>query len=196
MGLDPLYIEFRLEEKFGIRILKGEQIFLFDRVQTIEEFVWDKLQGIQPALPVVPRLYVQQITEIILGLPGCRKDRWGWGSLERMIPEEGRMENWERLRLALGMPLPELETSASGSSPTFPRQLRSMGDLVHWIYVNHRDRLPLARERCLEQPPADAERFRREDVRKIVQEVLCEALGVEPSRVTPEARLVEDLGIE
>lgn len=196
MGLDPLHIQFRLEKKFGIRILKGEQIFLFDRVQTIEELVWDKLQGIQPALLVEPRVYGERVTEAILGLQACRKDRWGWGSLERMIPEEGRAENWERLRVALRMPLPDLEASPSGSAPTFPAELRTVSGIVRWCYLNHRERLPLARERSVEQPPACAEQFGREDVRKIVQGVLCEALCVEPSRVTPEARLVEDLGIE
>lgn len=196
MGIDYLDITFRLEKEFGIRILEGEQIFLFDRVQTVEELIWDKLQGIQRELPIEPRLYTQQITLAILGLPGCRKDRWGWGSLERMIPEEGRAENWERLGVTLGVPLPELEVSASDSASAFPSELRTVGGLVHWVYLHHRDRIPLFRERSVGEPPAGAERFRREDVRKIVQEVLCEALGVEPSRVTPEARLVEDLGME
>lgn len=196
MGIDLLDIHFRLEARFGIKLKEGEFLAFYERVNTVEELVWGKLQGIQPALLVEPRVYGQRVTEAILGLPACRKDRWGWGSLEQMIPEEGRSENWERLRVSLGMPLPDLEASPSGSAPTFPAELRTMSGIVRWCYLNHRERLPLSRERSVEKPPAGAERFRREDIRKIVQEVLCESLGVEPSRVTPDARLIEDLGME
>lgn len=196
MGMDLLDLTFRLEKRFGIDLESVELFYFIDRVSRVEDLVWDHLQGIRPALPVEPRLFAERIVREILSLPGTRKDRWGFGSLDRMIPEEGRAENWKRLGEVLGLPLPELRSSTTGTALIFPKELQTVGSLVYWTYKNHKDRLPLSRERIIGTPPKGAERFNREDVTRIVREAICDCLGVKASRVTSEARLIEDLGME
>jgi len=195
MGMDLLDLTFRLEKRFGIDLESVELFYFIDRVSRVEDLVWDHLQGIRPALPVEPRLFAERIIREILSLPGTRKDRWGPGRLDRMIPGDGRAENWKRLGELLELPLPELRSPTTGTGLNFPKELETVGGLVNWTYKNHRDRLPLSRDRIIGTAPKGAEQFDREAVRRIVREIICDCLGVAPSQVTPDARLIEDLGM-
>jgi acyl carrier protein len=66
----------------------------------------------------------------------------------------------------------------------WPRGLGTVGDLSRAILQMHYGRVVKR-----EHP------FSREDVWCILQEIVAGVLGVDPQRVTPEARFVEDLGV-
>lgn len=196
MGVDVLDLCFRLKKQFGITLEDVELFYFLNRVSHIEDLVWDHLQGIRPALPIEPKRFSERVSMEILKLPGTRKDPWGFGNLERMIPLEGREENWKQLGENLGLPLPDLKISSSNASLRFPPELQTVGSFVFWVYRNFPDRLPVSRERTIGKPLPQAEKFSREDVSRIVREIISETLVVSLEQVTPEARLIEDLGME
>lgn len=193
MGIDHLDIKFRLEKKFNLRIDNDEMWFAFKTVGTLYEFVWQKLQGIQPALPLEGWCLYEHVLALTLKLPGAR-NRF-WQTFERMIPRQNRGDSWKELSELLGCPLPPLVERPTDSTLSFPKECETPYELANWLFKHHSDRFPVFREQQITAPPDGGTQWTRAEVWAGIQEFLIDTLGVEPEEVVPEARLVEDLGM-
>ncbi|MBI3467956.1 MAG: hypothetical protein HY000_33535 [Planctomycetes bacterium] len=197
MGIDYLDIRFRLQKCFGINTCNDENWFLFHTAGMLHDFVWQKLQGKQPACPDTHALG-RKVQQAIKGLKGFGRHRsWlpAW-SLEKLIPADNRREHWQQLSQALECPLPPLIEEPEVATPRVPAECRTLTDLVFWILKHHPESAPLLREERIEPPPPGAESWTEEEVWQAVRSILCDVLAVKPEEVTREAHLVNDLGMQ
>lgn len=193
MGIDALEVAFLLEKRLGVKFDREEMGFLFDTVGTLEDYLWHRLQGVRLAIPLLPHQLAERLVAATLRLPGTRNSFWK--TFDRMIPQRGRKENWERLGRELELPLPQLIEDRMNGSFQFPAAVKNPSALAAWLWKHHRTELPVVREVRYEDPPGDANRWPRDMVRDVLRDVLIDALGVDVSEIFPDARLVEDLGM-
>jgi hypothetical protein len=113
----------------------------------------------------------------------------------KRFPPEKRRAQWLALQEALGLSLPELEQPPNEEYPCVPRECDSILKLSHWIAEHYPDRVewaPLSLDRAGKM--AD-KTWTEEEVWRILQDCIVDALGVKREAVTPEARMIEDLGM-
>jgi acyl carrier protein len=194
MGIDALDLVFRLEKRLGITISRHEAIAtLFDTVGTIQHFLVAKLNGECRSVPSTESLF-KEVVKAVNQITG----RWRLTSsldLNTRFPPATRAANWQALEEALGITLPKLENSADGVAPTIPQRYSSIIALTYWIAEQYPERVEQIPVNCERTGKMACRTWTDEEVWDILRECICDALGVKPEEVTPDARLVEDLGM-
>ncbi len=196
MGIDFLYIHYRLERKFRIRISSAERFYLL-RAGWIRFLVTEKLRGVNPPVPDT-RAILKQLVEALAEIP----DERGWfgrlfhQSLKSRIPAAGRREHWQSIEERLGLPLPPLEDVPGESSPRFPHDCDTISHLYCWVAFTYRERLPQKNVATQCPRPAGADGWTDASIWAAIQGEIAEALNVDKTNVTEVAWLIEDLGAE
>jgi acyl carrier protein len=194
MGIDALDLVFRLEKRLGITISRHEVIAtFFDTVGTIHRHLVAKLNGECLSVPNSESL-VTEVAKAVNQIAG----RWRLTSsldLNRRFPPATRASNWQALEEALGITLPQLEDSADGVAPRIPQRYSSIIALTYWIAEQYPERVEQIPVSCERTGKMASRTWTDEEVWDILRECICDALGVKPEEVTPDARLVEDLGM-
>lgn len=191
MGLDLLDIELRLEERFGIRMDLSENVYFCVTPGRLQQFIWQKLQGEPFRVPQLMRLH----NEVLDALRAVTRRRFSRsGDLNKLIKAEVRSEVWERLGQALGCRLPPLEVRCDDLEPAMPLGCDSTWLLAWWIAEHQPERVEWLQVDPASRAEQAERRWSEQDVWRGVQKCIAESLGLDPTDVTPSARLFEDLG--
>ncbi len=194
MGIDALDLVFRLEKRLGITISRHEAVAtVFDTVGTFHRYLVAKLNGEYLSVPKMEPLFTE-VVKAVNQITG----RWRLTSsldLNRRFPPATRAANWQALEEALGITLPKLEDSADGAAPRIPQRYSSVIALTYWIAEQYPKRVEQIPVSCERTGKMASRTWTDEEVWDILRECICDALGVKPEEVTPDARLVEDLGM-
>lgn len=193
MGLDGADIMIELEDRFGIRIDDDEAIYLYLTPARIEWLVLEKLSGRQPAIVDWQRL-LEWLTQTLKRLPGRRRLWTSTMSLNRAFPCRLRTSLWNEFGRELGVRLPSLELPDS-DCPRIPYQVGDCWKLAVWMLDHYPDRCPRAREGSSIEPLGTGQ-WRDERVSAEVIDVLCHCLGLTHDRITPDALLNDELGMD
>lgn len=217
MGIDLLDVCFRIEKRFGMKIRYQLAVPLqMWTAGDLFEYVWHGLQGEEPAWGawdakqeiLIPSWKRREQTTAYLS-----SFQTGWGGLftivpsrlDRMIPEDRRLEVWNRVAEIWGVdPPPLLGSSPLGSSSidseirSFPPRCMTTNDLMDvferawWIGLfKYQDQW----RPSTTPPPKEAAKWTRESAWEVMVETISYSFGVKPEEVTPEARLIADLGM-
>ena len=196
MGIDALDLVFRLEDRLGITISRHEAIAsCFSTAGDIHRYLVAKLRGESGQVPRID-LLILEVSRAVRRIAG----RWRWlipsSNLNTKFPPASRAANWLALETALGVSLPPLEHPADQEFPRIPRQYESAFTLAHWIAEHHPERIEWIPVSCERKGKMASHSWTEEEIWDILRECICDALGVKPEEVTPDARMVEDLGME
>lgn len=197
MGLDGLDLKFRLERAFHISIDRLEMMPLFNSPGKTHEFIWHRLQGNHPACRSEPTPLFDEVHAAIRDLSSFRRRLFLFSkpTFERMILPQARVQSWEMLSNRLNVTLPPLD-ERDPLVPLFPKECNTERALCHWMWRNCEDRLSIQREEFREAPPEGADQWTRESSWKKVQEIIADCLDVSLDKVTPDASMSEDLGMD
>jgi acyl carrier protein len=192
MGLDPLEICWGLEKRFGISMRRPAR-WAFLTAGTLNEFVWQKLQGIQPGVPDDAEVR----KEIHDALPPRPPKRWWFqhNHFDELFTNGSVDENWQRFQHALGLQLPPLEHCQETNTLGLPRGFRTEASVILWIMKHHPERVTWLEPPSATDRPPGAEQITRDECWLGVRQVLADVLVLDPDKVTPEAHLIEDLGM-
>ncbi len=194
MGIDALDLAFRLEKRFGITISRDEGIaVLFDTPGTIHRYLVAKLAGEYQRTPKIEPLLVQ-VSGAVNRISGRWKLTSQWDLNKRFAPAT-RPANWRALEQALGISLPPLESSGDEAPPKVPRKCESLISLTNWIVEHYPERVEWLPVGCERTGKMGSHHWTKEEIWDILCDCICDALGVKPKEVTPDARMIEDLGI-
>ncbi|MDB5385436.1 MAG: hypothetical protein JWM11_1082 [Planctomycetaceae bacterium] len=194
MGIDGLDLKFRLEKAFQIVIDREEMGFVFTTPGIIHDFIWMRLQGIHHAIPCSVDDMYQQINQAVHELPGAQKSFWH--SLETLLPAEMRADQWNQLSKILGCPLPLLEMSPGQTYPRFPKGCSTTFELARSLWLSGVFTLPNRRAQFCELRPEGADQWTWESSWSVIQDCIVDCLSVGLDEVTPDARMIDDLGME
>lgn len=194
MGIDALDLTFRLEKRLGIKISWAEAVAgVFNTAGTLHGYLVAKLQGEYRELPRIDPLFLE-VSQAVNRITGW----WRLTSsldLNRRFSPTTRAANWHALEDALGLSLPELEQTADDKFPKIPRKCDSVISLTYWIVEHHPERVEWFPASCERHGKMAAHQFSEDEVWAILCECICDALGVKPEEVTPDSRMIEDLGM-
>jgi acyl carrier protein len=194
MGMDALDLTFRLEKQLGIKISRAEGIaVLFDTAGTIHRYLVSKLQGEYRQVPRIEPVF-KEVADAVNRIKGW----WRLTSsldLNRRFSPATRAANWRALEAALGLPLPDLEQPAGKEIPKIPRKCDSVISLTYWIVEHHPERVEWFPVSCERTGKMATHQFSEGELWAILCECICDALGVKPEEITPDSRMVEDLGM-
>ena len=194
MGIDALDLSFRLEKRLGITTSQPEAIAtFFDTVGTLHRYLVAKLNGECRSVPKMELLFIE-LVKAVNKIAG-RGKRTSAMDLNTRFPPATRAAKWQALEEALGVTLPKLEDSADGAAPRIPQRYSSVIALTYWIAEQYPKRVEMIPVSCERTGKWASRTWTDEEVWDILQECNCGALGVKPEEVTPDARLVEDLGM-
>ena len=194
MGLDALDLTFRLEKQLGIQIGQAEGIaVLFGTAGNIHRYLVCKLQGEHREVPRIGPLF-EEVVDAVNRIRGKRRMGSSY-DLNKLFPAPQREANWISLERALGIPLPKLEQPANEAFPAIPRECTTVASLTYWVAENHPERAEWFLIGCERHGKLATRQWTDEEVRAILRECICGALGVKPEEVTYEARMIEDLGM-
>ncbi len=199
MGLDAIDLCFCLEKQFGIKIGHDEAAAVFDTPGTLHRYLMAKLRGKCKTVPSIKPLYIE-VAKAVGRLP----KRWRLScssksrrDLNKRIPPERREAIWKSLEEALGISLPSLEHPIGEQFFRIPPRYDTTLSLTYWIAANHPERVkewtPVS---CQRSGPTAERQWTDEEVWKILQDCIADTLGVKREKVTRDARMVEDLGME
>lgn len=194
MGIDLMDLVFRVEKRFGIQIERGQGGYFLTPGQ-ITWLVTEKLSGRNPAVPDFNAMF-QRIQSTVETMPGYSRPWFRTYDLNKLIAFNDLQRNWTTLGMALGVPLPPLESSTGFDSQIIPKQVSSVTSLMGWIMQNHPDQFIWTRPASICDPPPDADEWTNEMIWNEVNAAIVDVLGVDEDEVTPTARMVEDLGAE
>ena len=96
----------------------------------------------------------------------------------------------------MGVTLPKLEDSADGAAPRIPQRYSSIIALTYWIAEQYPERVEKIPVSCERTGKMASRTWTDEEVWDILRECICDALGVKPEEVTPDARHGGRLGDE
>lgn len=196
MGIDALEIRFRLEKRFGIRFEgEGALVPFHNTADTLCDFVWAKVNGIEPGAPDVQKLYARVNKALQTAGRGWWRSWYGNPRIMDLLGSDDVDEKWNKFQRALGLSLPALARSAGSDDAVVPAECATISRLVQWIIEQHPQRIDWQR------PPGTRTRQRpvacisREECWSGVREILAETLGVDPEQVVPDAHLIDELGM-
>ncbi len=194
MGIDLLDLTFRLEKRLGIRISQAEAIAgVFNTAGTLHRYLVAKLRGEYQQVPRIEPVF-KEVADAVNRITGP----WRLTSsldLNRRFSSSTRAENWQALEGALGISLPQLEQPADDEFPKIPRQCDSVISLTYWIVEHHPERAEWFPVNCERTGKMATHQFSEDEVWVILCECICDALGVKPEEITPDSRMIEDLGM-
>lgn len=193
MGLDLVELSIWTEETFQIEIDQEDYAAVFLIAGSLHHYVWQRLQGVCPALPIEGHELINQIQAAVLSLPGARSTFWS--TFERMIPKQNRLESWAQLSRSLHCPLPPLVERPGDPILRFPKSASNSWTLAKWILKRHADRFPPVRESRSMPTPPGADQWTEDAVWQKIQSYLSELSGVDPNRIERHSELIDDLGL-
>lgn len=193
MGLDLVELTIWTEETFQIEIDQEDYAAAFFTAGSLHHYVWQRLQGVYPALRIEGFELTNQIQAAVLSLPGARSTFWS--TFERMIPRQNRLEIWALLSRDLHCPLPPLVERPGDPILRFPKFASNAWKLAKWILKQHADRFPPVRESRSMPAPPGADQWTEDAVWQQIQSVLSELSGIDPSRIERYSELIDDLGL-
>jgi acyl carrier protein len=198
MGIDALDLSFRLEKTFGIKISYEEGFVAFTgTAATLRRYLIAKLSGKCHRVPAFEPLYFE-VTRAVNRLPKSSKS----GVFAKLrenshFPDSDELETtWKLLENELGVGLPSVEEPiARQLFQVFSRSNAKMA-LTLWITENHPERvrqwIPVS---CERRGKAADRTWTEEEVWEAMCDCLVDVLGVNREEITPDARLIEDLGM-
>ncbi|MBN2579096.1 MAG: hypothetical protein JXB10_08905 [Pirellulales bacterium] len=194
MGLDAIDLCMCLEERLGIKISKEEGFaVLFNTPADIHRYLIAKLKGEYREAPLLEPLY-REVAKAVKRIQG----RWKFTSsidLNKRFSPANRAANWLMLGESLGIALPKLEQPQEEAFPRIPRKCDSMLSLTYWIAEHYPERVQWSPVGCERSAETAQRLWTEEEVWAVLRESIVEALGVKPEAVTPNVRMVEDLGM-
>ncbi len=109
--------------------------------------------------------------------------------------DDGDVESHRtRFQQALDISLPPLTRSGEWNELSVPPECSTVSRVVQWIISNHPHRV-----RWLRPPGGTATRpaanLSREECWSAIREILADTLAIDLDQVTPDAHLVDDLGM-
>jgi acyl carrier protein len=193
MGLDLIELAMQLETRFRIEFARDEYQTAFSGTAgSLCDFVWQKIQGVQPALLDFQDLHTR-VRRALLATPG--RPWWYRGvRVERLLGQTDLARSWDSLQCTLGVSLPALAEDPANGQVGVPAQCASVLRLTHWIAEHCPDRAKRLKNATTGRAPA-AEQMTREECCQGVRQVLADVLDLDPEQVTPQAHLIEDLGM-
>jgi acyl carrier protein len=198
MGVDALDLKFRLEKKFGIKIGYEEGFVAFTgTAATLHRYLMANLSGECHRVPAFEPLYFE-VTQAINRLPKSSKS----GIFAKLktnshFPDFDELETaWKLLEDELGVSLPSVkEPVAKQIFRVFSRS-NVRTSLTLWIAENHPERVkqwvPVS---CERRGEAADRTWTEQEVWEAMCKCLVDVLGVKQEEITPDARLIEDLGM-
>ena len=193
MGLDGLDLRFRLERRLGIKIAYTEALAAFQTVRTLHRYLVAKVHGELREIPNIEALF-QEVSGAVNRITGW----WRLTSsldLNRRFAPAARAAHWHALEEALGVPLPDLEQRRDEEFPSIPVQCDNIVSLARWIAQNHPERAERLPVSCERTGKMATHQWTDDEVWEILYQSLSDVLGIKPDEITPDARLVEDLGM-
>jgi acyl carrier protein len=195
MGLDMIDIMFRLEKAFDIQIPADEISAFACPLGEFHQYLLNKVRGIEQRLPVLGPLYnvVFKAIKKQSSLFPCVNN---WNDLNKNFAPEKRAGVWQALESDLNISLPPLEHSPNEPHPNIPRSCNSVLSLARWIAAHESARVEWIEVGCERSGKMAEYNWSDDEVWDILRQCLIDALGVDGKQVTPQARFVEDLGME
>lgn len=193
MGVDVLDLVFRLEKKFGLKIPAEECVVFFETPRKIHGYLMAKINGELLEIPCLDLLLME--VHIAVNRVG------GWWRLRtardmnKFFKASHRQACWSSLEKELRITLPPLVQSPQETEPRIPPECSSIWSLAHWIADNYPDRVEWMPANCERSGKMAGCTWSEDEVWEILQGCIVDALGVDVEEVTPDARLVEDLGM-
>jgi hypothetical protein len=194
MGLDALDLCFRLEKKFGIKIPLEEGLAaFFDTPTTLHHYLVAKVKGECreiPAVEPVARTVLKAVNRVA-----------GWWrlktstNLNKQFSQSYRLTAWAALEKELDVSLPPLEQSPGEKFPRIPAQCDSILNLTYWIIEHYPDRVKWLPVSCVRIGKMADRTWTDGEVWEAMCDCMVDALGVKRTDITPNARMIEDLGI-
>jgi|HubBroStandDraft_3_1064219.scaffolds.fasta_scaffold174725_1 acyl carrier protein len=184
MGLDIVELFMAVEDGFGIYIPDAEAQEA-TTVGKLHQLVFSKVskENRDVCLTSVAFYRARKALMYVSGVP---KQQIGPStSLERLIPQQDRATSWAAMEAVHTLLMPKLKKDLVSRRVEFPNGVRSVGELAERIVALNRNRLI-----------AEYRGWTSDDVWKTLCQVIIHQTGVELNQITPEARLVDDLGID
>ena len=191
MGLDLVEIILAVEDKLQIDI-SDEEASEAVTVGMLHELIVGKVpvQDSQRCLTSTALYRVRRALVEVLGLarrqvrPDTRLDT----RLDTLLPVDRRRERWARIQTAMQLQAPDLRhplgTIMARSAVGLPDGMQTVGDLARDVLGRNHAALAEA-----------SGGWNSKQVYKILCDIIVEQVGVERSKITPGARLVDDLRI-
>jgi acyl carrier protein len=195
MGLDAMDIAFRLEKRLGIIIPPTEGHAFASTVENLHRYLMDKLNGVDRDLPVLWPV-AKKVWVALRKSSSWWRCGNNWEDLNKHFNPEQRVEIWRALETELNIKLPDLEYSSNEPYPNIPRIGDSAISLMLWIAEHDPNRVKWVKLSCERSGKMADRNWSEDEVWEILLESLVDGLGVDAEAVTPDARLVEDLGME
>ena len=117
-------------------------------------------------------------------------------ALNKRFPAARRETCWQSLEKMLGVSLPQLERPPGKKYPRIPRQYDSVVSLTYWIIEHHPERAQWSPVDCRKTGKSAERTWSEEEVWEALCDCISDALGVKREKVTPDARMIEDLGMD
>jgi acyl carrier protein len=195
MGLDAIELVLELEERLGIEICEEERLSIVGTtVENAHRILMDKLNGAERTVPVFWP-FARGVYHALNRLTPWWKGR-NYNDLNKKFPPMNRVEIWQELEKELSVLLPDLEYAPNGEYPVIPRICDSGISMVFWIAEHYPERLEWAKVSCERSGKMADRTWNEDEVWEILRQSIVDMLDVKPEEVTPDARLVEDLGME
>ncbi len=193
MGLDSVELLLTVEEYFGISIPAR----VAEKIYTIKDFATAVAQEIKmnsnskcKSQLLFYRLRTYCSTELGQKLEMFTLNTQLW----EFIPEENRLEVWEKMSNDLNLLLPELKkTDFKNSKYSFKERIlaprptimnHTITSLVDWILVlNYKSLISVN------------EIFTINEIEKIIMGIICEYIGVDVLEIKPHHRFLDEYGI-
>ena len=192
---------FSLEKKFGIKLVREEMysVFFFScTVGALHRHLMAKLRGECDEVPSFEPLWFE-ISQAVARVSRSSKlgffARLKGGSL---FPDpEEFADAWKSLESELGIPLPDPEYPAGREFFKIFSNRHGTIALAQWIVENHPERVEKWIPVSCERKGESANRvWTEEEVWDAMCDCIVDVLRVKREEITPDARLVEDLGMD
>jgi acyl carrier protein len=195
MGLDAIDLCCSLEKRLGITIPVQEGVAVFfDTPQTLHRYLVAKVEGTCREVADINKT----ATEV---LKAVRRVTGWWtfrtsNNLNWRFPRRKRAACWQALANELGVSLPPLDHPPGEKFPRIPRHCGSVIALTYWIIQNHPDRVKWLPAQSEPSGLTAARTWTENDIWEAMCDCMVDSLGVKREKITPHARMVEDLGLD
>jgi acyl carrier protein len=194
MGIDPADLCLCLEERLGIEIPHTETWTIFSTPGTMQHYLMAKLRGQYRESPDAKSLCIE-VEKAVHRITGWWK-LVSSSDLNRRFSPPKREANWQSLENALGVSLPKLEYLPGERFPKIPRECDSVLYLTNWIIKHHPNRVKWLPGSCERRGKMADHQWTEEEVWEVLRDCIVEVLGVKREKVTHDARMIEDLGMD
>lgn len=195
MGLDALDLCFRLEKRLGVKI-PGPEIWasFFDTPKTLHRYLMAKLSGDCRQVPAI-QPSVMEVSKAVNRVAGWWRLKTS-ADLNKQFSGSYRATSWDALQRELGVSLPPLEQAEGEMWPKIPPQCDTIISLTYWIIEHHPERVDWLPVSCERTGAMANHTWTEGEVWEVMCDCMVAALGVKREEISPDVRMVEDLGME